>query len=273
MNRRLRAGWMPTTLMQNEDVACKDLYFSPVSGSRSCRALIGIYCRVTEVRFYFDFISPFSWLALTQAPAMAQRLDIRWDLRPVVYSRLLDAHGLMGPGEVPAKRSIIFTDAVRCAQRLGKDLIGPPSHPFRSIEALRVACLFRQKPAALDLCVALADAAWGQGRDLSDLRVLTEVVTACGLPATNLAERIQERTIKNQLKTYTQGAVTAGIFGVPSFVLEGEVLWGHDRLAHLEDLLTGKLVTRSDLVEGLLNRPRGLDRPGVRERFSGKGNR
>ena len=223
---------------------------------------------MTEVRFYFDFISPFSWLALTQAPAMGKRLGIRWDLRPVVYSRLLDAHGLMGPGEVPSKRQVIFADAVRSAQRLGKELIGPPVHPFSSIAAVRVACLFSKERGGLDLCVALANAAWAEGRDLTDLSVLEDVVTRSGFTAGNLVQRLQDRTIKNRLRTFTQGAVTAGIFGVPTFILEGDVLWGHDRLAHLEEIITGKLVTRTDLVEDLLKRPRGIDRPGVRERFA-----
>ena len=226
---------------------------------------------MTEVRFYFDFISPFSWLALTQAPEMAKRLGFRWDLRPVVYARLLDANGLMGPGEVPAKRKIVFADAVRCAQRLGKNLTGPPVHPFRSLDALRVAVLFRKDPRSLNLCVALADAAWAEGRDLADMGVLEDVVTATGLPTDNLAQRINDRTIKNQLRTFTQGAVSAGIFGVPTFIHQGEILWGHDRLSHLEEMITGKLVTRADLVDSLLRRPRGIDRPGVRERFTGKG--
>jgi len=226
---------------------------------------------VTEVRFYFDFISPFSWLALTQAPEMAKRLGFRWDLRPVVYARLLDANGLMGPGEVPAKRKIVFADAVRCAQRLGKSLVGPPVHPFRSLDALRVVCLFRKESASLNLSLALADAAWAEGRDLADLSVLEDVVSAAGLPADNLRQRINDQSIKNRLRTFTQGAVSAGIFGVPTFIHQGETLWGHDRLIHLEEMITGKLVTRSDLVDSLLKRPRGIDRPGVRERFTGRG--
>lgn len=220
-----------------------------------------------QVRFYFDFISPFSWMALTRAPEMARRLDIRWDLQPVVYSRLLDANDLLGPGEVPAKRRTVFADAVRSAQRLGRTLVGPPVHPFRSIDALRVAWLFHDDPGCLQLCVALADAAWNDGRDLTDLAVLEDVVRGTGLSADDLAGRISQPAIKSCLRTATEEAVTRGIFGVPTFVYREDVLWGQDRMDHLEELLTGKLETRTDLVDDLLKRPRGVDRPGVRERF------
>lgn len=223
-----------------------------------------------QVRFYFDFISPFSWLALTRAPELGSRLNIIWDLRPVVYSRLLDAHDLLGPGEVPAKRRTVFADAVRSAQRLGKTLVGPPVHPFRSIDALRVAWLYRDDPAALSLCVALAEAAWSGGRDLADATVLAGVVDGCGLDASDLPGRVARSGVKERLRQETEQAVAAGVFGVPTFVHGRDVLWGQDRMDHLEEILTGKLATREDLVDDLLRRPRGIDRPGVRQRFTGK---
>src|SRR5439155_24409662 len=95
-----------------------------------------------SVAFYLDFVSPYTWLALTQAEAFVVRHGIRWELRPVVYSALLDAHRLIGPVETPAKRRYTFLDVARSARRLGLRLVGPPAHPFRSIEALRTLTLF-----------------------------------------------------------------------------------------------------------------------------------
>ena len=62
---------------------------------------------------------------------------IRWEMRPIVYAALLDAHGLVGPAETPAKRRYTFHDVVRTARHLGLRFEGPPTHPFRSLEALR----------------------------------------------------------------------------------------------------------------------------------------
>ena len=105
--------------------------------------------------FYLDFVSPYSWLALMQAERFAAEHGVHWEVRPVVYAALLQANGLVGPVEVPAKRRYTLRDVVRCAHELGLRLNGPPEHPFRSLEALRTAYLFRQEPRSLQLAVRL----------------------------------------------------------------------------------------------------------------------
>jgi 2-hydroxychromene-2-carboxylate isomerase len=188
---------------------------------------------VHDVIFYLDFISPYTWLALTQARTFGERHDVRWELRPVVYAALLDAHGLVGPVETPAKRRYTIRDVARSASALGLRLVGPPEHPFRSIEALRALTLFRDDPLALGLAVGLADAAWGEGRSLTDAAVLEDVVTSVGLDADRLAERIAATGIKEALRRSTEEALDRGVFGVPTFVYDDELFWGHDRMEQL----------------------------------------
>ncbi len=212
------------------------------------------------VIFYFDFVSPYSWLALMQAEGFAARHDVRWVVRPVVYAALLDVHGLVGPAEAAAKRRYTFRDIVRCAHRLGLTLAGPPTHPFRSIEALRTACLYHDRPEALPLAVRLADACWGAGRALTELDTLADVLQASGLDGARLAERIGDPAVKQRLRANTDDAVARGVFGVPSFVSADELFWGHDRLDQLADHLAGRGPRRAALAEELLARPRGADR-------------
>ena len=121
------------------------------------------------VDLYFDFVSPYSYLALSQVEAFAQRHSIEWKLRPVVYGALLNATGLIGPAEVAVKRRYTFRDILRAAQLLEIPLVGPPSHPFRSLEALRAVWLYRDHELGLPFAVALATACWGDGRPLTEL--------------------------------------------------------------------------------------------------------
>jgi hypothetical protein len=72
---------------------------------------------MNEVRFYFDFISPYSWLALNEAGAFADKHGVAWEMRPVVYGKLLDGTGLVGPAETDAKRRYTFHDVARRAHR------------------------------------------------------------------------------------------------------------------------------------------------------------
>jgi 2-hydroxychromene-2-carboxylate isomerase len=215
-----------------------------------------------DVQFHFDFVSPYSWLALMQAGGFAQEHEIRWDMRPVVYAKILDATGLVGPVEIPSKRHYTVNDIVRCARRLGLRIQGPPAHPFRSLEALRTVCLFRSEPAASELSVSLADAAWGKGRDLMDIGVLEEIVGQVGLDGRDLAGRISQPAVKQALRDLTSEAVEHGVFGVPTFIYEDELFWGQDRLPHLSDRLSGLLPRAGDTAEKILGRPRGADRRG-----------
>lgn len=212
------------------------------------------------VPFYLDFISPYTWMALMQSERFAAEHGIRWQLRPVVYAALLDAHGLTGPAETPAKRRYAFNDVVRCAQSYGLRFEGPPEHPFRSLEALRTLFAFRDDPAALRLAVRLSDVCWGEGRPLTDPRVIRAAVESVGLDATALDRRIADGAVKQGLRRMTEGAIDLGVFGVPTFVVDGELFWGHDRLEHLARRLSGEAPPPAELVRSFLARPRGVDR-------------
>jgi len=217
-----------------------------------------------EVPFYFDFVSPYTWLALERAHDFAREHDVRWDPRPVVYAKLLEAHGLLGPAETEARRRYTFHDVARCARRLGLRAQGPPAHPFRSLDALRVATLFRSAPQALDLAVGFAHACWVDGRDLTDPRVLAERVRGAGLDATDLEERARAPAVKDELRRLTDGALEQGVFGVPSFIVDGELFWGHDRLEHLAERLAGAAGPSREEADRMLARPRGVVRPQAR---------
>ena len=215
-----------------------------------------------RVRLYFDFVSPYSYLALTQIEAFGAEHGIDWELRPVVYGVLLDATGLVGPAEVDIKRRYTFHDIRRSARLMGVSLVGPPAHPFRSLEALRAVCLFDDDPAVVSLAVALAHACWGAGGDLTDLAVVAAAIEAAGLDSGDLGERLGSPEVKESLRQFTAEALEAGVFGVPSFVWEGEIFWGHDRLSHLALRLSGELEGPAPHAEEMLARPRGIDREG-----------
>lgn len=213
-----------------------------------------------RVDFYFDVISPYSWLALRRAPELAEREGIEWRYEPVVYGVILDRTGLVGPAETAAKRRYTFLDVARQAARAGIPLVGPPAHPFRSLEALRTIRLFRDRPEVGRLARSIADAAWAEGLDVTDVTVLAARVRGVGLPADGLAERIRAEAVKRDLAEATERALAAGVFGVPSFLLDGEIFWGHDRLEDLVGRVRGTLAPLPPEIERMLARPRAVDR-------------
>jgi len=216
-----------------------------------------------QVRFYLDFVSPYAFLALVRAHEFAAANRVDWDLRPIVYGALLDATGLVGPVETTVKRRYTHRDILRSARLSGIRLVGPPEHPFRSLEALRTLCLFRYDQRAVDLAVGLATACWGEGKALTELAVIEEVVVGLGLDAVGLAKRISADEVKRDLHGLTREALESGIFGVPTFEYEGDIFWGHDRLDHLAARLRGELVDLGPELDAMERRPRGATRKGA----------
>jgi 2-hydroxychromene-2-carboxylate isomerase len=217
------------------------------------------------VTFWFDLVSPYSWLGLAAAPRFASEHGVRWQLEPVVYGVLLDRTGLTGPVETEVKRRYTMRDVVRAADLAGRRFVGPPAHPFRSLEALRVLRLWLDEPVALELAIALADACWAEGRDLTDLGVLAEIVASRGLDARGLAERIAAPEAKESLRGATERALAAGVFGVPTFGFGSELFWGHDRLPHLAARLAGEIGPPDGRTVAMLERPVGAWRSAARE--------
>jgi 2-hydroxychromene-2-carboxylate isomerase len=216
---------------------------------------------MTSVQFFFDIVSPYSWLALEGAPAFEKAHGIRFDLRPIVYAKVLEAHGLFGPVETPVKRRYTIHDIARCARRLGLRFVGPPEHPFRSLAALRVATLHRDEPTLPALCGALAGAAWSRGLDLTQFPVLEQIVREVGLDARDLERRAGAPDVKEALRRSTAEAVALGVFGVPSFVHDGRLFWGHDRIEALGDSVSGRIDPAAEAeAEKMLARPVGVVR-------------
>lgn len=184
------------------------------------------------VQFYFDPISPYAWLAARDFPRL-QAAGLQIDCKPVLFAGLLNAHGQKGPAEIPAKRVYTFYDVVRTAQQRGYPFQGPPTHPFNPLRALRACIALSDRQERLRLSCALLQACWEQGEDLSNLETLMRIVDEVGLSERHLDVAIEDPVIKAALSNATNAAIEAGVFGVPTMVLNGELFWGADRVETL----------------------------------------
>ncbi len=207
----------------------------------------------TTVEFYFDPISPYSWLAAMQSERV-EAAGVRLDFRPVLLAGLLAAHSTKGPAETAAKRAYTMRDVLRLAARLGLPVQGPPTHPFNPLRALRMCIALDDAGARRGFGEALLDAAWARGRDLTDDAVLTALAQECGLDGRALLARADEADIKQRLIDATDTAVAAGIFGVPTYRIDGEIFWGEDRIDALLWRLQGNTIDEA-LLAKVLARP------------------
>ncbi|HXA47989.1 MAG TPA: DsbA family protein, partial [Burkholderiaceae bacterium] len=131
---------------------------------------------------------------------------------------------------IPAKRSYIFGDVMREADRQGYIFTGPPTHPYNPLRALRMCIALDDPDLRLRFAQALMAACWEQEKDLSIPEVLDEIADACGLTSRQLGMAAGQADIKNKLLAETNAAIEAGIFGVPTFRFNDELFWGSDRI-------------------------------------------
>jgi 2-hydroxychromene-2-carboxylate isomerase len=216
-----------------------------------------------SIEFYFDFVSPYAYLASRQIGQLCARHGVQLVPRPVVYGALLDHWGLTGPAEVPPRREWLFKDCLRHASLLGVAFHGPAAHPFRSLTALRAALPEASGQQQAEVIEALWQGAWARGLDLGRPEGLTAALEAAGLEAKELLARTELPEVKAALRRETDAAIARGVFGVPTMIAGAELFWGNDRLAHLELYLEGRDPLDRERLAQILARPRGADRKTV----------
>ncbi len=197
--------------------------------------------------WYFDFLSPFSYLQLVQFDRLPPDLEITY--RPVLFAGLLGHWEHKGPAEIPAKRVHTYRWCHWYAARHGIPFRMPPAHPFNPLRPLRLAVAQGAEPAHIR---AIFDAIWAEGRDLSrddEWQELTE-----RLAIADAEEAIARPEVKEALRRGTEEAAKRGVFGVPTFAIGDELFWGLDAtdlvLDYLNDpasFATGEYARIADL--------------------------
>ncbi len=205
------------------------------------------------VRFYFDYISHNAYLAWTQVLRVCDRHGATVAPVPVLFAGLLNAHGQRGPAEIPAKSLWMLRDCLRKAKHLGIPLNPPASHPFNPLLALRATCVEMPDQSRQALISALFEAVWVNGKQVSDPAVVAEIGDAAGIDGALLLQQACTDSVKLGLRRQTDEAIAAGVFGVPSMLVNDRLFWGYDDLVHLDAYLAGKDDSASSDIERWLN--------------------
>ncbi|HUL58036.1 MAG TPA: 2-hydroxychromene-2-carboxylate isomerase [Anaeromyxobacteraceae bacterium] len=188
-----------------------------------------------ELEFFYDFVSPYSYLASTRVAALAERqaANLRW--RPFLLGGVFKATGNRAPIEVEAKGRHMWIDLQRWAKRLGVPLVRPDPFPVASILALRSALEAERQGKLVPFTHAVYRAYWGEGRDISQPDLLAQLAASVGLDGPAVVAAAPQH--KEALARQTQDAVDRGAFGAPTFFVGGEMFVGNDRLELVEDAL------------------------------------
>ena len=189
----------------------------------------------TPIEFFLDVGSPTTYLAWTQMPGLAQRTGSTITYRPMLLGGVFKATGNASPVEVAAKGANMMRDIERYAEFYGVPYRVSPYFPINTLALMRGAASCAPGGELERYLGVIFSALWEQQRNLGDPAVLREVLTAAGFDAEDLFARVQTPEVKQALVNTTEEAVRRGVFGAPTFFVGGEMFFGQDRLAMVEE--------------------------------------
>lgn len=190
------------------------------------------------LEFFFDYSSPYSYLASTQVEGLARRAgaELRW--RPFLLGAVFKATGNTSPAANLCKARYMLKDLLDWTRHYDlPDFVLPEGFPSSSLRAARLGLVADEGGRLADFTHALYREVFALGKDASDVGVLAEVLRSVGLDAEKSLARAESPEIKDRLRTNTDYAVARGAFGSPTFFIGDEMYFGNDRLMFVERAL------------------------------------
>jgi 2-hydroxychromene-2-carboxylate isomerase len=189
------------------------------------------------VDFYFDFSSPYGYIASQMVDEMEKRIGrpVKW--RPMLLGVVFKQTGQMPLIDVPMKGDYSRKDFSRSARLHEVAYEQPAKFPILTVAALRAFYWAddRDPASARALAKALYRAYFTEGRDIGSPAVVLEIAKSVGLDSAALATALEDPALKERAKREVDSAIAAGVFGAPFFVVDGEAFWGVDRMPMLEE--------------------------------------
>ena len=170
--------------------------------------------------WYFDVISPYAYLHLMRFVELPSDLAIEY--KPVLFAGLLNHWGQKGPAEITPKRQWTYRSCQFWADTHGIPFRFPAAHPFNSLHYQRLILACAARPDAVR---RVFEHLWTTGADPADEKRFAALARSLGIEDFG---RLGAPEVKDALRRNTEEAATAGIFGVPTFLADGEIFWGND---------------------------------------------
>jgi len=194
------------------------------------------------VDYYFTPQSPWTYLGHARFAAIAREAGATVNVRPVDFGAVFPVSGGLPLGKrAPQRQAYRLVEMARFSRHLGIPMnVKPRFFPVAGDDAAKLIIavdLHDGAEAAMQVSAAVFAAVWAQERNIADPALLETLAAECGLSAKRI-EQSQSQAVQERYDGYTQQAIDAQVFGAPSYVIDGEIFWGQDRLGFVERTLS-----------------------------------
>ena len=170
-------------------------------------------------RWYFDVVSPYAYLQSTRLAEVDDACEVA--PVPILFAGLLNHNQHLGPAEIPGKRVFTYRQIVWLAHRDSIPLKFPAGHPFNPLSLLRLSIACGNSRSAIERIFAFV---WQDGHTPADEAAFAALLQALGVTPAEL----DNADVKAALRANTDQAIAAGVFGVPTLEIDGQLFWGYD---------------------------------------------
>ena len=180
--------------------------------------------------FYFDFISPYSFLAHKQIRKIEKKEGIKIKYKPILVGGLHNLHGIKAPAFIPAKAKHMIRDCKLIAAKNGVKFKFNSYFPIRSLNLMRGVFVAEEDNFKSYYIDNIFDSIWQDGLNMNDDNIVQKVLKNLNVNPKTFALRSNSSSIKDCLKKRTSEAYEKGIFGAPTFISNNKLFWGQDRI-------------------------------------------
>ena len=185
---------------------------------------------IKSFEFYFDFSSPYSFLAHKQVRQIEKDNSIQMKYMPIFLAGLLNLSGIKPNIDIPIKAKYMIKDCKLCAEKYNIPFKFNNYFPIKSLNLMRCILVAEKKNFSQKFINKIFDAIWNEGLNLNDNMIIEKIFRNLNMDSKTFLSESIEPQIKDELKKRTKDAYNKGIFGAPSFVINNKIFWGHDRL-------------------------------------------
>ena len=180
--------------------------------------------------FYFDFISPYSFLAHKKIRKIEQKNSIKINYKPVLLGGLHNLHGIKAPAFIPAKAKFMVRDCKLIAEKNNIKFKFNSYFPIKSLNLMRGVLVAEEDNYKSFYIDSIFNAIWQDGLNMNDENIIQKVLKNLNINPKTFLLRSASSSIKESLRKKTNEAYEKGIFGAPSFVSNNKIFWGQDRI-------------------------------------------
>ena len=185
---------------------------------------------IKSFEFYFDFISPYSFLAHKEIKKIEKKFSIKVEYKPILLGGLHNLHGIKAPAFIPAKARHMIRDCKLIAEKNKVKFKFNSYFPIRSLNLMRGVLVAEEDNFKSYYIDVIFNSIWQDGLNLNDENVVQKILKNLNVNPKTFFLRSSSSSIKDSLRKKTSDAYDKGIFGAPSFVSNNKVFWGQDRI-------------------------------------------